>query len=754
MTLRNKIAKSAAAFSRFGIRRFSNKDASNLPGRVALRIDEAVLANEIAKKISGKKLVVVGTNGKTSVTNLIAKIMDLSGKKILCNYSGANLKSGITSAVLSQNAGDVGIFESDELWLKETLKDLQADYVLLLNLFRDQLDRCGEIERIQSSVVEALRKSPATTLVFNADDPFCAEVAKRCEELEERKHSPKNITFGVDEPLNLKENLVSDTTMCQFCDSMLTYEFRQYDKVGKYRCEKCGFSRPELDFFAKKITMSKDGICLNVNVKDKGVNGNLESAQNKRKSAKNSSKVLKLKSKLVGSYNVYNILAASTAAMLLGANESDVQAGLDSFEPQNGRLQRYQLLVNSKECDVLLNLAKNPTGFNQNLRIIANSIDTKIKCAVAFFINDKIADGHDVSWLWDVDFEELKEFKNAKFYCGGTRALDMAVRLKYAAIESLTCENINECFEGEPEEIYAIANYTALPPVKKDLDNLVAKKGARLVCTGQNTEKENGVRHDFSVAKGEKKKGARLKIAHVMPELLNLYGDGGNVRILKNRAQWRGFRTEIFDVNAGDEVNFSDFDLVVIGGSPDREQEVASKHFMQWKDQIQAYIESGAPLLAICGSYQMLGKTWLLDGKEVEGLGILDMETNRPGTSKDRLVSNIVLKSKICKTPIIGFENHAGRTHLGAGLKPFGKVISKVGCGNSEESAEDGVLYKGLIGTYLHGPLLSKNPEVADWLLTRAIAHASKEKVENVELTKLDDNLENKANEFMLRKLS
>ena len=236
-----------------------------------------------------------------------------------------------------------------------------------------------------------------------------------------------------------------------------------------------------------------------------------------------------------------------------------------------------------------------------------------------------------------------------------------------------------------------------------------------------------------------------VKIAHVLPDLLNLYGDGGNVKVLENRLKWRGIPVEVVSVFPDTAANFDDFDIIVMGGSPDREQELASRVVLKWKDALQKHVEAGKPLLAICGSYQMLGKTWLLNDCLVPGLGILDIETDRPGTSANRLVQNIVLKSDVATRPVIGFENHAGRTHLGVGMKPFGQVVSSVGCGNNEEDHADGVLYKGTIGTYLHGPLLSKNPEVADWLIQRALP--------NVELSKLDDAEEVAANEFMARKL-
>lgn len=161
-------------------------------------------------------------------------------------------------------------------------------------------------------------------------------------------------------------------------------------------------------------------------------------------------------------------------------------------------------------------------------------------------------------------------------------------------------------------------------------------------------------------------------------------------------------------------------------------------------------------MLAICGSYQMLGRVWLLDGEEVPGLGILDIETRRPGTSTDRLISDIALETPFSDMPVIGFENHAGRTYLDEGVQPFGRVVSEVGVGNNEdvspEQYADGVLFKGVIGTYLHGPLLSKNPDVADHLLKAALERkAHREGVEPLELEPLNDAEERAANAFMAR---
>ena len=221
--------------------------------------------------------------------------------------------------------------------------------------------------------------------------------------------------------------------------------------------------------------------------------------------------------------------------------------------------------------------------------------------------------------------------------------------------------------------------------------------------------------------------------------------------MLEQRLRWRGIPVEVVRINHGDAVDLSTIDLVMMGGSPDREQRLASYDLQDMADELHAYVDAGGPLLAICGSYQMLGRQWLLDGEEVPGLGIIPMTTGRPGTSADRLTSNIILDSPLVEQPVVGYENHAGRTYLDDGSVAFGRVISSEGLGNNEQSHEDGVLYKGVIGTYLHGPLLAKNPQVADELLRRALfRHAQRSGEPLVELTSLDDTAEEAANQELV----
>lgn len=236
-----------------------------------------------------------------------------------------------------------------------------------------------------------------------------------------------------------------------------------------------------------------------------------------------------------------------------------------------------------------------------------------------------------------------------------------------------------------------------------------------------------------------------LTIVHLFPELLNLYGDGGNVITLRRRLEWRGLPVRVEEVGMGDPVDFAQADIVFIGGGADREQMIAKDAMVARKADLSAYVENGGVLLAVCGGYQFLGHSYTMGEDVVEGLGIVDMETVR---GEGRLIGNAAIKSDICAMPIVGFENHGGRTTLGASERPLGSCLGKT-FGNNGEDGHEGVLHNNLVGTYLHGPLLPKNPQVADWLLTRAFAQRG----ETAQLEPLDDSVETQANRIMAARL-
>ena len=761
MGLRFGLAKMIGATLTWGLRSVCHRPAANTPGKIALYADPALIS-DLAPRLRRGSVVVVGTNGKTTVTNLLADVVERSGQSVVCNRTGANLDSGVATALLQSKGADWGVFESDELWMAKILPHLQSNYVVLLNLFRDQLDRCGEIDRIQDSIVATLGKSPKTVLVYNADDPLCAMIAERAAALPGRGTTP-SVPFGVAESMDLAQNAVADATVCQRCSSMFEYGFRQYGQLGEYRCPNCGFARPELEFSAEDVELGARG--LKFAAVDRRASSDVAGDTGAAWSCD-------VRASFSGAYMVYNLLAVATAASLLGCAPDDVAEAIDAFDPKNGRLQDYEI----EGHRVLLNLAKNPTGFNQNLRIVAQDAGPK---AVAFFVNDKEGDGRDVSWIWDIDFEELASQRDCIVFVGGERRNDLQVRLKYAGVDARLIGGVDEVFAalsagvGLPADagVYAIANYTALPVVHAAL-NEAAKRAA----AGEGGSREDAPASGDRVAASAPAAAAptptavdgatsasapaiadeqdpTLVIAHMFPDLLNLYGDGGNVRALEQRCRWRGIPVEVRRVEHGQTIDLSEVDLVFLGGGPDRDQKLASSRLMRMRDDIVRFVEEDGALLAICGGYQILGKTWLLGEEEVEGLGLLDIETHRPGTSADRLIGNVVLDSTVASRPVVGYENHAGRTYLSAGMKALGSV--RAGKGNNGEDGVDGALHRNVVATYLHGPLLPKNPEVADYLIRAALKRRSaRTGVSACELAPLDDAVEIAANEYVVARFA
>ncbi len=234
----------------------------------------------------------------------------------------------------------------------------------------------------------------------------------------------------------------------------------------------------------------------------------------------------------------------------------------------------------------------------------------------------------------------------------------------------------------------------------------------------------------------------KITIGHLYPDLLNLYGDRGNIACMMRRCLWRGIQAETIEFHMGDCVDFKELDIVLLGGGSDREQRIVCGELKKIQGQFQDYVEDTGVVIAVCGGYQLLGKYYRTDAGTMEGLNLLDICTEQ---EEGRLIGNIILKSGLSKTPVVGFENHGGRTYLN-GCRPFGKVL--FGAGNDGRSGYEGVVYKNVLGTYLHGPLLPKNPEICDYLLEKALER----KYGEVSLRKLDDRLERAANEFICRR--
>lgn len=235
----------------------------------------------------------------------------------------------------------------------------------------------------------------------------------------------------------------------------------------------------------------------------------------------------------------------------------------------------------------------------------------------------------------------------------------------------------------------------------------------------------------------------KIVVGHLYPDLLNLYGDRGNIQCIMKRCEWRGIDAETIEYGLEDKVNFSKLDIVLLGGGSDREQMVVCQRLQEIREDFEAYVESDGVVIAVCGGYQLLGHYYQTDQGKMEGLHLVDIYTEqKPG----RLIDNIVLKSELFDMPVVGFENHGGRTKIGNN-KAFGKVL--YGSGNDGESGYEGVIYKNVIGTYLHGPLLPKNPQVCDYLIERALERKYKEKII---LAPLEDKEEMEANSYIVKR--
>lgn len=236
----------------------------------------------------------------------------------------------------------------------------------------------------------------------------------------------------------------------------------------------------------------------------------------------------------------------------------------------------------------------------------------------------------------------------------------------------------------------------------------------------------------------------KIRIAHLYPELLNLYGDSGNIITLQRRCAWRGIDCEVVEVHFGQKASFADIDIAFIGGGSDREQRIVCEQLLGVGPELSSYTEDGGVLLAVCGGYQLLGHSYAMGEETLPGLSLVDMYTDR-GTP--RLIGNVMVQTDLFEAPVVGYENHGGRTHLGQGVEPLGRVVH--GFGNDGASGFEGCLSGNVVGTYIHGPLLPKNPDMADWLLRRALERRGG----SVELEPLDDTVERAANAVMAARM-
>jgi UDP-N-acetylmuramyl tripeptide synthase len=433
-------------------RRSGRGGGTTLPGRVLLRLEPEAIAR-LGTGLEGGTTVVSATNGKTTTAGMIAAILAADGRHPVHNRAGSNMTWGVATALLEQR-GSEGLFEVDEAWLPRVTEQLEPSLIVLGNLFRDQLDRYGEMEALADEWAKTVAsRTGRTRFALNADDPLIADLGRDPEG--ERREGV--VYFGIEDPSQALPELqhAFDAKHCRRCGHPYTYERAFIGHLGHYSCPNCGAERPRPEVAATAIEL-------------RGMEGS-------RSTVRVPGGEIELALPLPGLYNVYNALAAIAAGLRLGVAPERIAAALGEMRAAFGRVETIPV----GDASVSILLIKNPAGANEVLRTLL--LEAKERGAVDLWIalNDRIADGRDVSWIWDADFE-LLDGAVRRVVCSGTRAPEMALRLKYAGWPEEAIEvvpgietSLDAAVAGAEGRLFALPTYTALLELRK----LLADRG-------------------------------------------------------------------------------------------------------------------------------------------------------------------------------------------------------------------------------------------------------------------------------------
>ena len=441
------IARTAGAVSR----RAGRGGGTSLPGLVLLRLRPRAV-EELAAGLTGGSIVVSATNGKTTTSRLLVAAIETTGRRVVANTAGANLLRGVASALLATSKDEpgpeVGVFEVDEAALDSVVDQARPRALVLMNLFRDQLDRYGELEVLADRWADLVADLPATTtVVANVDDPAVEAIGRA---------AASTLTFGVTSPSVGRDGLThaADSTTCRTCGTVLEYDLVTIGHLGHWRCPGCGLARPEPEVALTEVrSHGLDGQGLTVETPQGTVTADVS---------------------LPGLHNAYNATAAVAGALAMGVPVAEIGPALEATEAAFGRAER--LPVDGR--DVVLLLAKNPTGANENIRTLLGQ-DGPVRALVA--LNDRTADGRDVSWIWDVDHEPLLD-RAERLDVAGDRAYDLALRFRYGGIEEARMnvhEDLAVAFDAavaatpEGGTLYVLPTYTAM----LELQHLLTERG-------------------------------------------------------------------------------------------------------------------------------------------------------------------------------------------------------------------------------------------------------------------------------------
>jgi lipid II isoglutaminyl synthase (glutamine-hydrolysing) len=428
-------------------RRAGRGGGTSLPGKVLTRLDPHAI-ERLAARLPQGSAVISSTNGKTTTAAMAAAVLERAGTALVHNRAGANMAGGVASTLLQAARrgaidGQLGLFEVDEFWLDRVVPQLHPRALLLGNLFRDQLDRYGELETIADRWAATVAGLPTeAVLACNADDPLIADLGR---------HHPGVRYFGVQDPAMATAEMqhASDSKHCRRCGHAYEYDAIYMGHLGVYHCPNCGQHRPTPDVSAQDIQLHGT----------RSASFALHAAAGQ----------VEIELPLPGLYNVYNALGAATLCLGLGVSLETIAAGLSAVSPAFGRAER--VTIGARELSILL--IKNPAGANEILRTLVlepGEID------LLAILNDRTADGRDISWVWDADFEMLAG-RVRRVTCAGTRAAELALRLKYAGLAGDRISVVpalgaalDAALQGSPgDRLFALPTYTALLELRQEL---------------------------------------------------------------------------------------------------------------------------------------------------------------------------------------------------------------------------------------------------------------------------------------------
>ncbi|MGN0162377.1 MAG: MurT ligase domain-containing protein [Candidatus Ornithomonoglobus sp.] len=425
--------------------RLAGKKSSASPGAFALKICPE-LVNDINRIVTKKVIVTCGTNGKTTTNNLMCSALEAKGYKVLCNKLGANMLSGIATTyiqaadIFGRVKADYACLEIDEAYTPIVFKQVKPDIMVITNLFRDQLDRYGEIDITVNIIKRAIAEAGNVKMVLNADDPLCVQFG--------REPNADAVYYGISEKVLPQVDDTKEGRFCPICGRELEFDYYHYSQLGSFRCPSCGYKRPEPDYNITNVSL-KIPIRFSINGKPMEVN-------------------------YKGFYNIYNLAAVYAAMDAAGEGTDDFGRLLEAYKPQIGRMQEFDF-----NKPVILSLSKNPAGFNQAISTV-NTDERKKDVIIA--INDLANDGRDVSWLWDVDFHKIKDDNLNTLTTTGIRVYDISLRFKYAGIDvDMMTDSMKDAvvkaLSTDSEVVYVLVNYTALYPTEGVLKELEKERG-------------------------------------------------------------------------------------------------------------------------------------------------------------------------------------------------------------------------------------------------------------------------------------